>query len=93
MFDKLEIIRTWTPRAAVVLAALIFLAAFWGIVVFGFRFFGSYFTPEIQTKMSVPGIDEEQTTKLREFIKQRTQKRDSVGNYQDLGQKDPFNLP
>lgn len=93
--NKLAIIKIWTPRAAIIIAVLFFLVAFWGIIHFGFRFFeaGSYFTPEIQSKASVPGIDEEQTAKLRDFIKLRAQKRDSISSYQDLGQKDPFNLP
>ena len=92
---KLEIIKLWTPRVAVVLAALLFLAAFWGIVHFGFRFFeiGSYFTPAVQTETPIPGIDEKQSAKLKEFIDQRAQKRNSIDSYQNLGMKDPFNLP
>lgn len=93
--NKLAVIKTWTPRIAIGMAALLFLVAFWGIVHFGFRFFeaGSYFTPAIQTETPISGIDEEQVNKLKEFTKFRTQKRDSVGDYQNLGQKDPFNLP
>ncbi|MFH1183123.1 MAG: hypothetical protein V1690_02580 [Candidatus Moraniibacteriota bacterium] len=93
--NKLAIIKIWTPRAAIIIATVLFLVAFWGIIHFGFRFFeaGSYFTPEIRTDAPVPGIDEERTAKLKDFIKLRAQKRDAVGNYQDLGSKDPFNLP
>jgi len=95
MKNKLVLISIWIPRVAIFIAMLIFLVAFYGIIKLGFRFFeaGSYFTPEIETEVSVPGLEEEQVTKLKEFTKLRAEKRDAISNYQNLGQKDPFNLP
>lgn len=95
MKNHLVLIKTWTPRVAIIFAIVLFTVAFWGIIQLGFRFFqaSSYFTPEIKTETSVPGLDEEQVTKLRDFMKARADKRDAVSNYQNLGLKDPFNLP
>jgi len=90
-----EMIKIWTPRVATIIVGIILLLAFWGVLRVGFQFFGisSYFSPEINSEPPAAGIDEEQAAKLKTFLQERNQKRNSIRNSVNTGQKDPFNLP
>lgn len=93
--SKLTLLKIWTPRVMILLVIGLALVTFWALLHFAFLLFGtsSYFTPQVQTGRAVPGIDEEQTTKLRDFLKNRAVKREGVTGSQNFGQKDPFGLP
>jgi len=95
--QRIETIKKWTPRAASAVIIIFSFLVFGGIVNFVMKYLGigEYFSvPSANEAASADSI-KERNTRMNEFLKERTQKRQDASMPRTLGEgeKDPFNLP
>jgi len=95
--QKIEIIKKWTPLAAVTIVIISSLIAFWGVVNFFIKFLeaDSYFAVSHNEESSPSASVKERNEKISNLLQERAQKRQNAGVPPVLGngEKDPFSLP